>query len=194
MEGNDQGLLLKDITSFLNKNNIPYMITGAWSVIFYGRPRASHDIDFVVEIKKDTIQEAINAFEKLSDEFIVQPFQIKDAVIGKTMFNLLHAESGLKLDFWILDDNEFNRVRFSRRKRVKILHQYMYVATAEDTILQKLLWYNNSQIEKHLVDAAFVYQIQREDLDTNYLHAWAKRHKTTALLRELAKIDLEKYL
>ena len=41
--------LLKEITSFLHKANIPYMVTGSLSIIFYGRPRASHDIDFVVE-------------------------------------------------------------------------------------------------------------------------------------------------
>lgn len=42
--------LLKKISVFLETHQIPYMITGAWSAIFYGRPRASHDIDFVVEI------------------------------------------------------------------------------------------------------------------------------------------------
>ena len=45
----DQSELLKSITSFLERNKIPYMITGAWSVIYYARPRASHDIDFIVE-------------------------------------------------------------------------------------------------------------------------------------------------
>jgi len=56
----DQGALLKDITSFLEENKIPYMITGAWSVIFYRRPRASHDIDFVVEIDKKDLNRQIS--------------------------------------------------------------------------------------------------------------------------------------
>ncbi len=189
----DQGQLLKDITSFLEKNKIPYMITGAWSVIFYGRPRASHDIDFVVEIHEHDIDRIIKIFKTLSHEFLIQQDLIKDAIFEKRMFNILHLSSMLKLDFWILHDDEFNKLRFSRRKKEKILNQYMYIASAEDTILKKLLWYEESKIEKHIVDAAFVYQIQKENLDGEYLKKWAKKHKTTKLLKEIAVIDLEKY-
>lgn len=68
----DQGLLLKEITLFLNKNKIPYMITGAWSVIFYARPRASHDIDFVIEAKIKDIGKVKKAFSSLSHDFLIQ--------------------------------------------------------------------------------------------------------------------------
>ena len=189
----DQGVLLKDITSFLEKNKIPYMITGAWSVIFYGRPRASHDIDFVVEIDKKDLNKIIRSFKRLPHEFLVQTEQIRDAVLQKGMFNIFHLPSVLKLDFWILDDNLFNKIRFSRRQKEKILDQYMYIATAEDTILKKLLWYKESKIEKHLVDAAFVYRIQRKRLDEVYLKKWAKKQNTVKLLKELTAIDLEQY-
>lgn len=189
----DQGALLKDITSFLEKNKIPYMITGAWSVIFYGRPRASHDIDFVVEIDKKDLNKTIGSFKTLPHEFLVQTEQIRDAVLEKSMFNILHLPSVLKLDFWILGDDLFNKTRFLRRKKEKILNQYMYVATAEDTILKKLLWYKESKIEKHLIDAAFVYQIQRKRLDEMYLEKWAKKQHTLKFLKELAVIDLERY-
>ena len=161
----DQGELLKDTTSFLEKFKIPYMITGAWSVIFYGRPRASHDIDFVVEIDKKDLNKIIKSFKRLPHEFLVQGELIKDAVLTKSMFNILHLPSSLKLDFWILGDDAFNKTRFLKNKKEKILDQYMYVATAEDTILKKLLWYKESKIEKHLVDAAFVYQIQSKWID-----------------------------
>lgn len=50
-----QEQLLKDITALLYKEKIPYMITGSLSVISYGRPRSSHDIDFIVEAKNENI-------------------------------------------------------------------------------------------------------------------------------------------
>ncbi|MGI5826307.1 MAG: hypothetical protein ACOX50_02745 [Patescibacteria group bacterium] len=56
----DQAEVLKKITSFLEINKIPYMITGAWSVIYYGCPRASNDIDFVVEISKEDIERIVS--------------------------------------------------------------------------------------------------------------------------------------
>ena len=189
----DQGLLLKEITLFLNKNKIPYMITGAWSVIFYARPRASHDIDFVIEAKKEDTQKVKKTFEKLSSKFLVQSDQIEDAIFNNSNFNILHLPTMLKLDFFLLKNDEFNKTRFLRKKRKRILNQYMYIASPEDTILKKLLWYKDTKIEKHLIDAAFVYQIQNENLDKSYLSKWAKKLKTSNLLEELKLIDLEPY-
>lgn len=193
MSNTNQKQLLKSITAFLKKHTIPYMITGAWSVIYYGRPRASHDIDFVVEMDKKELKRIIQAFQQLSNEYLIQLDAIEKAVLQKGMFNILHLPTMLKLDFWILKDNPFDKARFVRRKQVKLLNQFMSIATAEDTILKKLLWYTESKIEKHLVDAAFIYQIQDKLLDKKYLEEWAKKHQTTKLLKELVDIDLEKY-
>lgn len=190
----DQAQLLKDITSFLNKNKIPYMITGAWSVIYYARPRASHDIDFVVELHKEDIKRIIKAFKTLNLEYLVQFDQIQQAIEDKSMFNIIHLSTFLKLDFWLLKDDDFNKTRFARRKNVKILDQYMCIATPEDTVLKKLLWYKEAKIEKHLIDAAFVYQVQKNNLDRFYLRKWATKLKINKLYKQLVKIDLEKYI
>lgn len=190
---NSQGLLLKKISSFLQKNNIAYMITGAWSVIFYGRPRASHDIDFVIEINKKDLGKITDSFRKLPKEFLVQPEQISTAFSITGIFNILHLPTALKLDFWVLKNDAFDKTRFFRRLKKRILNQDMYLASAEDTILKKLLWYKEAKIEKHLIDAAFVYQIQKDNLDKRYLTSWVKKHKTTKLLKEISLIDLEEY-
>lgn len=190
----DQAELLKIISSFLEKNQIPYMITGAWSAIFYGRPRASHDIDFVVELRQNEVQKFLAATSKLSSDFLVQAEDIKDAVVNKSIFNILYLPTLLKLDFWLLKDEEFDQARFSRRKRVEILGQLMMMASPEDTILQKLRWYRMGKIEKHLIDAAFVYQIQRKNLDQKYLNLWVKKLGVGKYFKELGKINLEDYL
>lgn len=190
----DQEQLLKLITTLLQKKHIPYMITGALSVIFYGRPRASHDIDFVIEVKEGNTRLLIDAFSKLPHrEFVVDLTLIKKAVVGKRMFNLLHLPTMLKLDFFLLKNEEFDRSRFQRRKTFNVFGQKMTFASPEDTILVKLLWYKDTKIEKHLIDAAFVYQIQKNSLDGKYLLSWAKNHKTINLLRELSKIELRSY-
>lgn len=186
--------LLKVITVFLETHHIPYMITGAWSVVFYGRPRASHDIDFVVEIPANKVETLIKTLATLPEEFIVQTEGVKDAVKYKSMFNILHLPTALKLDFWILTNSEFDQSRFKRKEKVKILDQLMQMTTAEDTILQKLVWYKMGKIEKHLIDAAFVYQIQKKNLDEKYLESWAKKLKVEKYYQKLNKIDLEQYL
>lgn len=190
----DQGDLLKEIALFLDKNKIPYMLTGAWSVVYYGRPRASHDIDFIVEISKEDTDKVIKNLRTLSSEFLFQEEAVIEAVESKGMFNVIHLPTYLKLDFWLLKDNKFDRQRFSRREKVKLLNQFMYISSPEDTILKKLLWYKEAQIEKHLVDAAFVYQIQKDQLDMKYINKWVKKLKIGNMFEELKEIDLEKYI
>lgn len=187
-----QEQLLKEITTLLQKAHISYMVTGSVSVIFYGRPRASHDIDFVIEAQKEDIDKITNTFVSLPQNiFIVDTSAIADAVVHKRMFNILHLPTMLKLDFWLLQDNAFDRQRFKRRRNLQVFGQQMTFASPEDTILKKLLWYRESKIEKHLIDAAFVYQIQEKNLDIAYLNKWAKKHNTAQLLKEITSMDLE---
>lgn len=193
MEG-DQAQLLKVITTQLKKNRVPYMITGAWSAIYYGRPRASHDIDFVVELHRTDLAKVLSIFSRLSGDFFVQKEAIKEAIFEKSMFNVIHLPTTLKLDFWILTDEQFDKSRFRRKRKVRILGQPMVMASAEDTILQKLRWYKIGKIEKHLVDAAFVYQIQKKNLDMGYLADWVRRLGVGKHFRQLEKINLEEYL
>lgn len=190
----DQLKLLKSVSSFLEKNKIPYMITGAWSAIFYGRPRASHDIDFVVELNPGDVEKVLSALNDLSDDFLVQPESIKEAIDTKGLFQIVHLPTMLKLDFWLLTDEEFDKARFKRRKKVEILDQEMEMASPEDTIIQKLRWYSQGEIEKHLIDAAFVYQIQKKSLDEKYLELWIGKLGLKKYYQKLETINLDQYL
>jgi len=170
------------------------MLTGAWSVIYYGRPRASHDIDLIVEMYPEDTNNILSILSKLPDSFQYQEMSVTNAIKNKSMFNILYLPEFLKLDFWLLTDTPFDKSRFSRKVEVSIVGQKMYFSTAEDTILQKLLWNKISPIEKSLIDAAFVYQIQYKNLDQRYLNKWAKTLKITRTLNRLKKINLENYI
>lgn len=185
--------LLKKLTLALENAGIPYMITGALSVIFYGRPRASHDIDLVIEIYPKDFAKIKQAFLALGDDFSCDFTAAREAIRQRRSFNVFHLPSFLKVDFWLLKDNEFDRERFQRRKKLKVFGQKMFFATPEDTVLVKLLWYRKAKIEKHLIDAAFVYQMQRDGLDGRYLLKWARKQGLLKLLGQLAKINLEDY-
>ena len=111
----DQQELLGSITLFLSQNHIPYMVTGAWSVIYYGRPRASHDIDFIVEIKPQETSKVLSALKKLSDDFQFQEIAVKNAIKNKRMFNVMYLPTYLKLDFWLLTSEPFDKSRFARK-------------------------------------------------------------------------------
>lgn len=190
----NQGELLISISHLLDRFHISYMLTGAWSVIYFGRPRASHDIDFIVEISETKVSNVLIAMRSLKPEYEFQEESVIEAVKEKGMFNVIYLPTFLKLDFWLLKNDKFDQMRFSRRKRVVFLGKHILITSAEDTILQKLRWYKEAQIEKHLVDAAFVYQIQKKNIDMIYLHRWLIKLKLANYFKELQEIDLEKYV
>lgn len=166
------------------------MVTGAYGVIYYGRPRTSHDLDFVVEITQKEVPKLVHMFRKLAGgDFLVQEDAVYEAIEKKKMFNVIYQPTLDKLDFWIVKESEFDRESFARRVVKRILGQNMVLATAEDTILQKLRWYSMSKQEKHLIDAAFVWQCQKS-LDKRYLKKWAEKLGVGEFLPELKKINL----
>lgn len=189
-----QAKVLKDITHFLTTHKILYMITGSWSSIYYGRPRASHDIDFVVELPIENVENTTSLFSQLPETFMIQLETIAGAINDKNQFQIIHLPTMLKMDFWILTDGEFDKSRFLRRKKIKLFNQTMQMASSEDTIIQKLIWYSKGGTEKHLVDAAFVLRIQDEKLDQKYLQAWIKKLNLRRDYEKMQRIDLEEYI
>ena len=185
--------LLKAVTKRLGESEIPYMVTGAYGVIYYGRPRTSHDVDFVVEITQKEVPKFVHMFRKLArGDFLVQEEAVYEAIEKRKMFNVIYQPTLDKLDFWIVKESDFDRESFARRVAKRVLGQNMVLATAEDTILQKLRWYSISKQEKHLIDAAFVWQCQKS-LDKSYLKKWAEKLKIEKYLSEIKKINLADY-
>lgn len=168
-------MILEDIfinvTNKLSQTNIPYMIVGGVATITYGKPRTTHDIDLVVEIYGKNIPELIGVFE---GEYYISEEGIKDAILHKTMFNVIHHESGIKIDFWILHRSDYDLESFKRRRKIKIFEKEVYITSPEDSIIKKLLWYKESDIDKHLDDALGVLEIQYNNMDFSYIEKWAQ--------------------
>jgi hypothetical protein len=179
-----QNELLLHLLKKLNKLKIIYMLTGAYSVSFHGQPRATHDIDLKLAIKMKDVD---SFYESFKDGFYIDKGMIKDAIRHQTMFNIIHQESNIKIDFWISRDNAFDNSRLKRRQKDVFLGESVYIASPEDTILVKLDWFKKSQSEKHLQDALGVLKVSKEKLDFDYIECWAERLKIMDIWRKLKK-------
>ncbi|MFN3466591.1 MAG: nucleotidyltransferase domain-containing protein [Candidatus Brocadiales bacterium] len=175
--------LLVKVIDRLNQVNIPYMITGGIATIFYGRPRLTHDFDIVIDVGPEQIQRLIDTFGK---EFYISEEAIREAMDKHSMFNLIHLDSGIKVDFWMLQDDPFDRRRFGRRQRHAYSGREIVFSSPEDVVLKKLLWFKETEVERHLADALGVLEIQ-QGLDVAYLKEWAERLTIQDLLNELLK-------
>lgn len=175
-----QPKLLKKVLVLLEENHIDYMITGSLASSMQGEPRATHDVDILVNITHSAIPSLINTF--IPPDYYISESAIEDAIVRKSMFNLLDTTEGDKVDFWILTDDTFDQSRFARKYEEKISGLSMKVSRPEDTILMKLRWANLSGgSEKQFTDALRVYEVQFGNLDLNYIESWTEHLQVEGL-------------
>ena len=116
---------------------------------------------------------------RLGDEFYVDADAARRAIDARDSFNLIHHESGIKLDLFILGDSPFDREEFARGQVIALsgaTERTLRLKTAEDTILRKLRWYRDGgeASERQWSDVLSVGRVQRDRLDRNYIARWAR--------------------
>ncbi|TMC59160.1 MAG: hypothetical protein E6J26_04430 [Chloroflexi bacterium] len=177
--------VLVSVIQELERADVPYMVVGSFASGLWGRPRATHDADIVVAMQPEFATVLAKA---LTDRFYADEEFMRSAVYKRSMFNLIHFESGFKVDVWILDDTPYRQAAFARRRRVRLFAEegvLSYVASAEDTILSKLLWYQQTNWQRDLLDAVGVYEVQQPTLDEVFLNEWAARLDLVDLLAQV---------
>lgn len=91
--------LLRRVILALEDAGIDYMVTGSLASSLQGEPRSTHDADLVVSIKRIAVNGLVKALS--SPEFYLDRESILEAIDAKSMFNLIDAREGDKVDFWI---------------------------------------------------------------------------------------------
>jgi hypothetical protein len=182
-----QSELLKRVVARLQQGGIEHMLTGSVVSSLQGEPRATHDIDVVIAVR-GTAEQLAGALKAAFPEpdYFLDEDAARTAIRLHSMFNMLDAREGDKVDFWLLSDDDFDRSRFSRRVTEQFEGTTLVVSRPEDTILGKLKWSALSGgSEKQFTDALRVYEVQHGQLDQDYLDAWAARLGVSALLEQL---------
>ncbi|MEK7127202.1 MAG: hypothetical protein AAB838_00560 [Patescibacteria group bacterium] len=183
----------RDIIEFLvklfNKHGISYVLTGSFAGSYWGRPRATHDIDFLVEIEKPQTEKIISVLKDLGSEFMVDLDMAKRAIKEHDQFNVIHFSTTIKIDFWVAKDNEFEKTKFNRRLAVKLFDDNVFIVTAEDLVLTKLLWCKEIMSERHMRDCIGILEVQKGKLDKKYLNETAKTLGITKLLDQARSGD-----
>lgn len=167
-----QQKLLSEVVAALNECGIPYMVTGSIASSLFGEPRATHDVDLVVELERRHVDELLRRFAE--PDYFLQRSSMMEAISHGSMFNLLSIEDGDKVDFWLLTDDPFDSSRFDRRLSKTVMGVDVWISSPEDTILAKLRWAKKSGgSEKQMNDALRVFEVQRGVIDEDYVREWA---------------------
>jgi hypothetical protein len=161
--------LVADVIGHLTGAGVPYMVTGSAASSYHGVPRATRDLDVVIDPEPETL-------ERLVESLVAAGFYVdRDAAAGalreRSQFNAIGNE-GEKVDFIIRRDRPFSIEEFARRQPADILGTPGFIATAEDMIVAKLEWAAASESERQVRDVAGMLDAAAGAVDLPYIERW----------------------
>lgn len=174
--------LLTDCLTRLNQAGFGYMVTGSMASNFWGIPRSTHDLDFVIQLPPSAVPQLVAAF---AGDYYIDEAAVRAAFRPPYQFNAIDERSSLKVDFWLPSGDPFDREMFQRRQSRTLFGVPAWIATAEDVILHKLYWNKLTPSERQRGDAAGVFAVQRGTLNLDYLHRWAGELGVEAALNDI---------
>lgn len=166
----------KRMVKVLKDAKIPYMITGGLAANYYGCPRATYDLDLVVELDetsaKRLIELASRARFRLHEKEIFMLTKVGNRFV-------MESWEKYRIDFWLVK-TVFDREIFERRRRTMIFGMFVWICTPEDLILQKL----RSARLRDLEDIQAILVRHSGKLDESYLKQKAAELDLTHVLEE----------
>ncbi len=172
-----------EVVQALAELGVEYLVGGSLASSVHGIPRASQDADLVVDLRPEHVAPLV---AKLRAAFYIDDERARDAVRRRTSFNVIHLGTMFKIDLFVLKDEPLAREEMRRRQRLDLPSGTLEIASPEDTILQKLLWYRlgSGVSERHWRDALGILKVKRGTLDLEYLRHWAEQMAIGDLLEE----------
>jgi hypothetical protein len=173
--------VLKLVAARLDNAHVPYMVSGSMAMNYYAQPRMTRDVDIVVALDADDADRLAALF---APEFLCEVEAVRDAVRRHGMFNIIHHDSIVKVDFIIRKDLPYRREEFARRRSVDIGGAAVWMVSPEDLLLSKLHWAKDSRSELQMKDARNLIACV-PDLAWGYVEKWAADLSVSALLAEV---------
>lgn len=173
----------------LEAAGVEYLIGGAMAAWAWGEPRATQDVDLVVNIPIEAIGRLSKELEKRG--MLVPPDVILDAIMKERAdipISPIHTFSGFKADLYpVHTGDELRQRAFERRQRADFGPPFgeVFIHSPEDLILYKLLYFSLSQQPKHSRDIAAILRAKRDQLDDRYIEHWVDRFGLGAIWEEL---------
>lgn len=180
---------LKLMLDALKASHVDYLIGGAIAEWAWGEPRATQDIDIVINLPVESIGRFSKELEKR--DMLVPAEIILDTILedrADIPINAIHMYSGLKADLYpVRAGDELRFSAFQRRQRVDYGPPigHVYVHSPEDLILYKLIYFSISQQPKHSRDIAAILRAKQEQIDQGYIEEWVTRLGLVALWKEM---------
>jgi hypothetical protein len=164
-----------EIARLFEALGVPYLVGGSIASGVHGEIRYTHDVDFVAAMEPAHVEPFVAS---LRETYYVDESDVRAAVAGKRMFNVLRMAEGMKVDVHVRETTGFHGSELARARPIRIgegADDRVRVATPEDTLLFKLVWFRMraglSDVQWR--DVAGILKVHRRELDWDYLARYA---------------------
>jgi hypothetical protein len=163
------------VIGVLEQLGVPYVVGGSIASSIYGTPRATQDVDVIADLREAHIPPFIAA---LHNDFYLDEPAVREAVRGRSTFNVIHLVTMFKVDIFVAKDDPATVQELARARTYvppEIPDRQLALASPEDVIVQKLYWYRlgDHVSERQWTDAMQVLKVRGSVLDRGYMQRLA---------------------
>jgi len=159
--------------------DIPYAVVGGFALAGWGRPRATMDVDVIMQLKEADVPRTVKALRE--GGFSIKAEDILDALRRKEHFSIFNSDTIFHIDAKGVYGKKEARTLQSR-VMVKFTDFEMPISSLEDTIANKLRFGREQDLE----DAVALLAANRATLRKEVLQALCSDY---GLLKELRSVD-----
>lgn len=158
---------LNDVADFLDREGVRYALIGGLAASLRGQPRATADVDLVIDTD---VEGALKLIEALEGSSFKPLFEGVEEVVNQAfILPLSHRETSVKVDLSI-GLSGFEQQLLERATLVELGKRHIPVVTAEDLLVMKLL----AGRPRDQQDAMGIVMIQGGSLDLEYCRQIAR--------------------
>ena len=167
---------IQPIVELFDRLAVACSVVGSVASSAHGIARATLDVDLVADLPGQLIDAVVDG---LLDSYYIDRDAVADAISRKSMFNVIHLPTMLKVDIYLLTERPFDRESFRRRQPASLSpdpsERAYPVDTPEDTVLHKLEWFRlgGEVSERQWGDVLGVLRVHAGSLDVDYMRRWA---------------------
>jgi hypothetical protein len=161
-------------TEPLEREQIVYMIVGAFATMAFGVNRTTEDLDLVLGISRNDLPNFERAFPE--EDFYRPP---RETLLDKTMrperghFNLVHHATVQRADCYLVGQSPLQFWALKNKRRIEFEGRGCWVAPPELVILKKLEFFREGGSSKHPRDIRNLLDVV--EIDRNFIEGEVKR-------------------
>ncbi len=156
----------------LDQLDVQWALGGSVAASLIGEPRSTNDVDLALRLAADEVASFCDA---LGSAYYAPLDALADAAERHDSFNIIHLESGFKVDLFFLGNSTLDRWQIERREQVSIegVDYTFWITSTIDLVLRKLWWFRlgGEVSDRQWNDVLSILRVQRPFLDLDRLRA-----------------------